>query len=78
MPQMLPGERRAVSVIALIGMLRMFGLFALLPVLALYVRGLEDATPLLIGLAVLVFAFVIGSDFWPRMPANWYSERLSG
>ncbi len=33
-------------------MIRMFGLFALLPVLSLYAAGLEDATPLLIGLAV--------------------------
>lgn len=49
---MLPLERRAVGVIALIGMLRMFGLFALLPVLSLYAAGLDGATPLLIGLAV--------------------------
>ena len=49
---MLPGEKRAVGVIALIGMLRMFGLFALLPVLSLYAAELRGATPLLIGLAV--------------------------
>ena len=49
---MLPAERRAVGVIALIGVLRMFGLFALLPVLALHAATLEDATPLLIGMAV--------------------------
>lgn len=49
---MLPLERRAVGVIALIGMLRMFGLFALLPVLSLYAAGLDGATPILIGLAV--------------------------
>ena len=45
-------ERRSVGVIALISMLRMFGLFAMLPVLSLYAAGLDDATPLLIGLAV--------------------------
>lgn len=45
-------ERRSVGVIALVSMIRMFGLFALLPVLSLYAAGLEDATPLLIGLAV--------------------------
>ena len=50
--EMLPAEKRAVGVIALIGMLRMFGLFTLLPVLSLYAAGLEGATPLLIGLAV--------------------------
>ena len=49
---MLPGEKRAVGVIAAIAMLRMFGLFALLPVLSLYAAGLADATPLLIGFAV--------------------------
>ncbi len=49
---MLPAERRAVTRIASIGMLRMFGLFALLPVLSVYVKDLEGATPLLIGLAV--------------------------
>ena len=49
---MLPGERRAVTVIALIAICRMLGLFALLPVLAIYAAGLEGATPVLIGLAV--------------------------
>ncbi len=45
-------ERRSVGIIALIAMIRMFGLFALLPVLSLYAKDLENATPLLIGLAV--------------------------
>ncbi len=45
-------ERRSVGVIALVSMIRMFGLFALLPVLSLYAAGLEGATPLLIGLSV--------------------------
>jgi MFS family permease len=45
-------ERRSVGVVALIAVIRMFGLFALLPVLSLYAAQLEDATPLLIGLAV--------------------------
>ncbi|MDH3615069.1 MAG: MFS transporter [Gammaproteobacteria bacterium] len=45
-------ERRSVAVVALISMIRMFGLFALLPVLSLYAASLENATPLLIGLAV--------------------------
>ena len=49
---MLASERRSVGVVALIAMIRMFGLFALLPVLSLYASGLENATPLLIGLAV--------------------------
>ncbi len=45
-------ERRSVGVVALISMIRMFGLFALLPVLSLYAADLESATPLLIGFAV--------------------------
>lgn len=49
---MQPSERRSVVVVALIAVIRMFGLFALLPVLSLYAADLENATPLLIGLAV--------------------------
>lgn len=49
---MRPSERRSVIVVALIAVIRMFGLFALLPVLSLYAAELRDATPLLIGLAV--------------------------
>jgi len=49
---MLPGERRASVIVALVAAIRMFGLFALLPVLALYARELEHATPLLVGVAV--------------------------
>ncbi len=49
---MLPSEKRVVGVAALIAMLRMLGLFALLPVLALHASSLDGVTPLLIGLAV--------------------------
>ena len=49
---MLPRERRAVGIIALIAICRMFGLFALLPVLALFAADLDNATPALIGIAV--------------------------
>ncbi|NNF50230.1 MAG: MFS transporter [Woeseiaceae bacterium] len=49
---MQPSERRSVIVVALIAVIRMFGLFALLPVLSLYAATLAHATPLLIGLAV--------------------------
>jgi MFS family permease len=52
MVAMLPAEKRAVGVVASIAMFRMFGLFALLPVLSLYAAELEGATPILIGLAV--------------------------
>jgi len=49
---MLPGEKRAVGVVTAIAMLRMFGLFALLPVLSLYAIELAGATPMLVGFAV--------------------------
>ncbi len=52
MAAMLGAEKRAVGVIATIAMLRMLGLFALLPVLSLYAASLEGQTPMLIGLAV--------------------------
>lgn len=51
-PKMLGAEKRAISVIASIAMLRMIGLFALLPVLSLYVADFDGATPLLVGMAV--------------------------
>ncbi len=45
-------EKRIVISAALVAMLRMFGVFALLPVLALYASSFDGATPVLIGLAV--------------------------
>lgn len=39
-------------VVAAVAMLRMFGLFALLPVMSLFAGGLPGATPTLVGLAV--------------------------
>jgi len=61
---MLPDERRTTGVIALIAVIRMFGLFALLPVLSPYAGERAGATPILIGLAVgaygLTAAFLQG------------------
>ena len=47
-----PAEKQAVGVVALVSMLRLFSLFALLPVLSLYAAKLDGATPILIGMAV--------------------------
>jgi len=47
-----PIERRALGALAAIYAARMLGLFLLLPVLALYVRGLPGSTPLRLGLAM--------------------------
>jgi MFS family permease len=70
---MLPAERRAVGVIALIGMLRMFGLFALLPVLSLYAAELESATPILIGLAVGAYGL---TQAGLQIPLGALSDRI--
>ena len=51
-PPMSALERRAVAAIAGTIVLRMFGLFLVLPVLALYAAQLPGATPLLIGLTL--------------------------
>jgi len=70
---MLPAERRAVGVIAVIGMLRMFGLFALLPVLSLYAAGLESATPILIGMAVGAYGL---TQAGLQIPLGALSDRI--
>ena len=70
---MLPAEKRAVGVIALIGVLRMFGLFALLPVLALHAATLEDATPLLIGMAVGAYGL---TQAGLQIPLGALSDRI--
>jgi MFS family permease len=49
---MQPREIRATAVITTISMMRLFALFALLPVMALYAGSLPGATPTLIGVAV--------------------------
>ena len=69
----LPAERRAVGVIAVIGMLRMFGLFALLPVLALHAATLEGATPILIGMAVGAYGLTQASL---QIPLGALSDRI--
>lgn len=46
------GEGRMIGMVSGIAMLRMLGLFLLLPVLALWASTLEGATPMLVGLAV--------------------------
>lgn len=53
-------EKRAVSALAGIFALRMFGLFLLLPVLAIYAAQLPGSTPLLIGLALGIYGLTQG------------------
>ncbi len=66
-------ERRSVGVVALIAMIRMFGLFALLPVLSLYAAQLENATPLLVGLAVGAYGLTQAGF---QVPLGALSDRI--
>lgn len=66
-------EKRAVFVAALIAMLRMFGVFALLPVLSVYAASFPDATPLLIGLAVGGYGL---TQAGMQIPLGMLSDRI--
>lgn len=70
---MQPDERRATAVVASISMLRMFGLFALLPVMSIFAGGLYGATPLLIGLAVGGYGL---TQALLQMPLGALSDRV--
>ncbi len=70
---MLPAERRAVGIVAMLAVLRMFGLFALLPVLSLYAATLEDATPMLVGLAVGAYGL---TQAGLQVPLGAISDRI--
>ncbi|MAF08322.1 MAG: MFS transporter [Acidiferrobacteraceae bacterium] len=70
-------ERRSVAALAGVFSLRMFGLFLVLPVMALYAAQFDGATPFMIGLAVGIYGltqalFQIGfgalSDRFGRKP----------
>lgn len=70
-------ERRATLGLAGIFMLRMLGLFLILPVFALYAEGLTDITPFQIGLALGIYGltqallqipFGMASDRFGRKP----------
>lgn len=52
---MLPIERRAALSLALIYMVRMLGLFIILPVFALFASDFDKSTPFLIGLALGIY-----------------------
>jgi MFS family permease len=70
---MLPSEKRIVSVAALIAMLRMLGLFSLLPVLSLYAATLDGATPMLIGLTVGAYGL---TQAGLQIPLGMLSDRI--
>jgi MFS family permease len=70
---MLPAERRAIAVLASSVSLRMIGLFMLLPVMALYARGMEGSTPFLIGVAVGCYGL---TQALMQIPLGMLSDRI--
>lgn len=66
-------ERRAGASLALIYAFRMFGLFLILPVFALYAEHLPDATPTLTGLAIGIYGL---SQAILQIPFGMLSDRI--
>lgn len=66
-------ERRAVTALSSIYALRMFGLFLILPVLSIYADAMENATPLLIGMALGAYGF---TQALLQIPFGMLSDRL--
>ncbi len=66
-------EKRVVFLAAGIAMLRMFGVFALLPVLSVYAASFPDATPYLIGLAVGAYGL---TQAGMQIPLGALSDRI--
>lgn len=70
---LLPAERRVVASLAAIYATRLFGLFLLLPVLALYTGSLPGGTPLLAGLAVGAYGL---TQALMQIPFGVWSDRF--
>lgn len=70
---MSPTERTAVFSLASIFSLRMFGLFMLLPVLAVYADELSGTTPILLGLALGVYGLTQAIF---QIPFGMLSDRI--
>lgn len=70
---LLPSERRAALSLSSLYVLRMLGLFMILPVFALYSDELTGATPLLIGLAIGAYGL---TQACLQIPFGMLSDRL--
>lgn len=67
------GETRAVSMLATLYVVRMLGLFMVLPLIAIYSADLAGATPFLLGLAVGAYGLTQASL---QIPMGWLSDRI--
>ena len=70
---MTPLERRASLSLAAIYMLRMLGMFMILPVFSVLARDLPDATPLLVGVAISAYGL---TQALFQIPFGIWSDRL--
>jgi MFS family permease len=66
-------ETRAVLSLASLYLVRMLGLFMLLPVLSLYARDVDGATPFLIGIALGIYGL---SQACLQLPLGMLSDRI--
>lgn len=65
-------EGKSLSVISALYLIRMLGLFMVLPVLSLYGTELSGATPLLIGLALGIYGL---TQAFLQIPFGWASDK---
>jgi MFS family permease len=72
-PKLTADERRAVLSLAGIFGLRLLGLFMIYPVFALYARGLPDATPARVGLALGIYGI---AQALLQIPLGLLSDRI--
>lgn len=71
--QMNPTEVRATVGLSLVFAFRMLGMFMVLPVMAIYGQSLQDATPILIGLAVGAYGY---TQAVLQIPLGMLSDRV--
>lgn len=73
MNKLSPLELRSALTLAAVVSLRLFGLFLILPVFSVYARGMPDATPWLIGLALGVYGI---GQMCLQVPLGLLSDRI--
>ena len=68
-----PTETRAISMLATLYVVRMLGLFMVLPLIAVYSADMTGATPFLLGLAVGAYGLTQSTL---QIPMGWLSDRI--